>query len=106
MKNYTIPDSNSLYYLWVGFVSIVTKNILLQPKYSKEKFQKHTKTMLERYVLTVPQLNSETLTGGIPLPPSALPAEYCLLIFIILLTQRIYALCCRKFLTHNYSPGF
>ena len=64
MKNYTIPDSNSLYYLWVGFVSILKKNILFQPKYRKEKFQKHTKTMLERYVLTVPSIEFRNIDWG------------------------------------------
>ena len=78
-KNYSFPTSNHLYTVKIGLISIKAtkrllsaKNILLQPHYSKEEFQKHIPAQKERYSISIPSveftntdwwnlLNNETL---------------------------------------------
>lgn len=63
MKDYAVPTSNHLYTFKVGTISItatrqllVAKNIQLEPHYSKEEFQTHIKTQLERYSINIPSI--------------------------------------------------
>lgn len=63
MKDYAVPTSNNLYTFKVGTISIaatrqllVAKNIELEPHYSKDEFQKHIKTQLERYSINIPSI--------------------------------------------------
>jgi hypothetical protein len=82
MKDYAVPTSNHLYTFKVGTISIaatrqllVAKNIQLEPHYSKDEFQNHIKTQLERYSINIPSIefrntnwwnliNSETLEAN------------------------------------------
>lgn len=63
MKDYAVPTSNNLYTFKVGTVSIaatkrllVAKNIQLEPHYSKDEFQNHIETQLERYSINIPSI--------------------------------------------------
>jgi hypothetical protein len=63
MKNYAVPTSNNLYSFKIGVISVaatkqllVAKNITLEPHFSKSEFQKHIKTQLERYVVSIPSI--------------------------------------------------
>jgi len=78
-KNYSVPTSNNLYTVKIGLITIKAtkgllsaKNIVLQPRYSKEEFQKHVPAQKERYSMSIPSveftntdwwnlLNNETL---------------------------------------------
>lgn len=66
MKDYSVPTSNNLYTFKIGTIAItatkqllVAKNIVLLPHYTKDQFQKHIQTQLERYVITIPSIKFE-----------------------------------------------
>src|SRR5574337_25777 len=66
MKDYSVPTSDNLYTFKIGTISItatkqllVAKNIVLLPHYTKDQFQKHIQTQLERYVITIPSIKFE-----------------------------------------------
>jgi hypothetical protein len=62
-KNYSVPTSNNLYTVKIGLITIKAtkgllsaKNIVLQPRYSKEEFQKHVPAQKERYSMSIPSV--------------------------------------------------
>lgn len=66
MKDYSVPSSDNLYTFKIGTISItatkkllVAKNIVLLPHYTKDQFQQHIQTQLERYVITIPSIKLE-----------------------------------------------
>lgn len=68
LKNYAIPTSNNLYDFTIGSVSInavkrllTAKNLVLQPRYSKQEFQKHITTMQNRYRLSVSSIEFKNI---------------------------------------------
>jgi hypothetical protein len=83
MKDYSVPTSDNLYTFKIGTIAItatkkllVAKNIVLQPHYSKDQFQQHIRTQLERYEITIPSIklentdwtnliNNQTLQAGL-----------------------------------------
>jgi hypothetical protein len=63
LKDYAVPTSNNLYTFKIGIISItatkqllVARNVELQPHYGKNEFQKHIKTMMERYQISIPSI--------------------------------------------------
>lgn len=68
MKNHVIPSSDNLYDFKMGSIlitatknTLIAKNLVLEPRYNKEDFQKHLKTMKERYVLTIPSVEFKNI---------------------------------------------
>ena len=68
LKNYVIPTSNNLYDFKIGSVSVnaskrvlMAKNITLEPRYSKQEFQKHITTMQNRYTLSVSSIEFKNI---------------------------------------------
>jgi hypothetical protein len=63
LKDYAVPTSDNLYTFKVGVVSIaatkqllIARNVMLEPHYSKNEFQEHISTQLERYVINIPSI--------------------------------------------------
>lgn len=83
MKDYSVPSSNNLYTFKVGSFSIsatkkllVAKNIMLQPHYSKDEFQQHTKTQLERYSINIPSIEFKNTDWWKLINSEVLEADY------------------------------
>ena len=68
LNNYSVPTSDHLYTFKIGTISVaatkqllVAKNIVLQPNYTKEEFQKHLAVQNERYEISVPSVSFKTV---------------------------------------------